>query len=502
MNNTNNQAIVDNVVDAQKQTVDTVVENSKKFTNGNTMVNETIEKGSEWYKNWLDTQKSVFNRTAGQAAQAEETAKDSTTKMNDFYQNWLNNQMNFGKQMFDMNQNWTKNATQGNAANANPMNQMNNWMNQMNQMNSFMGNAAQGANWMNQMNQWQNMNPFKMDSFKQPNDMLTGFFNQYSSILNNSFADWQKNFQNGTVQDAYRGMVNVSEGFTRFAEMWAPMWKSIQEKTFNADMYKQYMNPEMYKDMMDKYFGFLPESSRQYMQNATNMFNDNMKQNGNMGTDAYQQMRQMFQNNGFDGNAMFGNMLSGYNSMYNSFNNAVSPITKMMTPNKDTKNMMEWSDIANRMVIYNIKNSEMQYMIYTQGIKVMDQLAENVAKKVKDGTEVNSMMAMYQEWLNISDKVYVSLFESDEYSVMMAEVSAMQLKLRKDIELQMEKMMTGIPVATRSEMDEIYKTIYDLKKQVRELEKALEAKNTASTPAPSKAKVTPAEEAAARRTKK
>ena len=48
------------------------------------------------------------------------------------------------------------------------------------------------------------------------------------------------------------------------------------------------------------------------------------------------------------------------------------------------------------------------------------------------------------------------------------------MKLRKDIEGQLEKFMVGIPVATRSEMDEMYKTIYDLKKQVRQLEKMLE----------------------------
>ena len=50
----------------------------------------------------------------------------------------------------------------------------------------------------------------------------------------------------------------------------------------------------------------------------------------------------------------------------------------------------------------------------------------------------------------------------------------MQMKLKKDIELQTEKMLKDIPVATRSELDEVYKTIYDLKKQVRQLEKMLD----------------------------
>ena len=104
----------------------------------------------------------------------------------------------------------------------------------------------------------------------------------------------------------------------------------------------------------------------------------------------------------------------------------------------------------------------------------MDKLAENVMSKMQKGEEMTSMLAMYQEWLNISDKVFVSLFEGEEYSKLMAEVSSLQMKLRKDVEGQVEKMMVGIPVATRSEMDEMYKTIYDLKKQVRQLEKMLE----------------------------
>ena len=113
-------------------------------------------------------------------------------------------------------------------------------------------------------------------------------------------------------------------------------------------------------------------------------------------------------------------------------------------------------------------------MMYARGTEVMDELAQNVMNKIQHGEEIKSMMDLYQEWINISDKSFVSLFESDEYSQIMAEVSALQMKLRKDVEQQMEKGMANIPVATRSELDELYKTIYELKKQVRQLERMME----------------------------
>jgi hypothetical protein len=476
--------LVENMVNAQKKAFETITENTKKYTGDNNLLNDTIEKGNEWYKNWLESQKALFDKTTGKAAAATETVKENTSKMSEFYENWLKTQMNWAKQMWEMNQEAAKSFTSANT-NSNPFtawqNSMNNWSNPM---GNWMNNMP-NMNWMNNM-----QNP--MDAFKSTNDTWTNICNQYYSMMNNNFSQWQKNMENSTVQDAYKNMVNIGEGFTKFAEMWTPMFKSIQDKTFNMDMYKQFMNPETYKDLMDKYFGFLPESSRQYMNNMSAMMNDGMKQMSGAGMNGYQQMRSMMNNNGFNGAQAFGEIYNAYNTWNKMMADAAAPFTKLMGANKEVKAMEEWNDISNRIMVYNIKNAELQYMIYNHGSKVMDALAENVAAKVKDGKEVTSMLSLYQEWLNISDKVYVSLFESNEYSELMSEVSALQMKLKKDIELQMEKMMTGIPVATRSEMDELYKAIYDLKKQVRQMEKMMEFEETeeTETEAPKSAKKT------------
>ena len=82
----------------------------------------------------------------------------------------------------------------------------------------------------------------------------------------------QGNMQNGTAQDAYRNMINTTEGFTRFTEMWTPLWKSIQDKTFNTDSVQAIHEPcEAYQEFMDKFFSFMPENVRAYMHQATEM---------------------------------------------------------------------------------------------------------------------------------------------------------------------------------------------------------------------------------------
>ena len=509
-----NGNIIDSMVNTQKQVLDTIVENTKKLTNGNDKVNETIDKGTEWYKNWLETQKNMFSKTEEKAAAATETVKENASKMNEFYQNWFKTQMETAKQFWEKAQEGVKNmATANNTNTANPfaqwqnnlnnmnhMNQWNNWMNQMSSMNPManMSNMNPFAN-MSNMNPMANMtNMFSNDAMKKATDNVTGMFNQYYTMMQNGMADWQKNLQGGNLQDTFKNMINSGAGFTKFAEMWTPMFKSIQEKTFNMDVYKQFMNPELYKDMMDKYLGLLPEGAREQMNSMNSMMTENMKKMQQQGMEGYNQMRSMMGQMG-NGSEMFGNMLTGYNQFKSMMNEAAGPFVKLIPANEQTKTMNAWSDIANRIALYNIKNAELQYMIYAKGGSIMDALAENVSKKVQDGVEVKSMLGLYQEWLNISDKVFVNLFESDEYSKLMAEVGSIQMRLRRDINLQMEKSFENLPLAKSSEIEELTKTIYDLKKQVRELQ----AKMNIETPAVAETEEVVAEKAAkAKATKK
>jgi hypothetical protein len=478
----NATAIVDTMVEAQKNLVNSAMEQTKKFANGNTLVNETIEKGSEWYNKWLENGRNMFASTTQKATETANTTQTNTSAMNDFFQNWFQSQMAMGKNMWEASQSWMKNTT-NTATTGNPMEQaqaaFNNWTSQWNNMFSNMNTAN---NWMNSFKQFTNTNPFNMDSWKSTSGDMTNIFNQWYNMMTTGMSEWQSHLQNGTTQDAFRNMLNSTEGFTRFYQMWAPLWKSIQDKTFNTDMYKNMMSPAAYQEFMDKFFGFMPEGTRQYMQQMTTMLQNGAKSFGQQGTQGYQQFRNMMaQMPGMNSTEGFSNMLSMYQNMQSTMQNAISPITRMITPNKYTKSMADWQEIADRAVVYNIKNTQMQYMMYAQGTKVMDALAENVMHKMEAGEEVKSMMNLYQDWLAISDKQFVALFESDEYSELMAEVSALQLKLRKDMEGQMEKALVNIPVATRTELDELYKTIYDLKKEVRQLNRMMELDGEVAT---------------------
>jgi polyhydroxyalkanoate synthesis regulator phasin len=57
---------------------------------------------------------------------------------------------------------------------------------------------------------------------------------------------------------------------------------------------------------------------------------------------------------------------------------------------------------------------------------------------------------------------------------MQSELNSFGMKLKTNINAEMEKAMANVPVVTRSEMDEAYKTIYEMKKRITMLEKQLD----------------------------
>lgn len=476
MANKKNNDFVESILEAQQNMVDTFVENTKKVTDGNPILKDMMDKGTETFNSWKNKQKDTAKTAQEKINEFQTGTKENTEKMNQFFQNWYDTQLNWTKKAWEMNQDFLKNANPAaNQAKNNPMEWFKNmnqfWMNWSNQNNQ----QQQWASWMQQFNP-ANMN----ENWKKSTENGQDFYNQYLELMQNSFSELQQNMQSTTTKDAYNNMINAASAYGKFYQLWAPFWKSIQDKSFNSEVFKNTFNPENYKELTDNLFGFLPEGAQNYRNQAKEWWNEGTKQFFDMQQNALGESWNNFkaQNPFFNNEHMFATMLGNYQDANSWFKNAVSPIARMVTPNQYTKAATEWSEIMDQLAVYQIKNAELQYMIYLKSNEVMEQLVKSVSEKVEKGEEVKSIISLYQEWLNISDNVYVSLFESDAYSKLMAEVSALQLKLRKEIDLQMEKSLTGIPVATRSELDELYKVIYDLKKEVRQLEKMLEIDNT------------------------
>jgi hypothetical protein len=411
-----NKNMFESFAEMQKQATETFTNAAETMQKA--MMNGNVDFNSDIFKKWYDGQMAWFNQAQGE---------NKNNQAFEFFNNWMSNQMSMAKNWQEMSQGMFKG------------------MPQMNGMNTDYSNM------MNVLNSWK-------DS------------------MSNTYTQMMDQFNNGTAKNSFGGLFNNAEMYMNLFQLMMPMMKGLNDKTYTPEMFKTMFNTELYKNMMDKMFNMQPDFMKTMMDNMTGGMKDSM---GKM-MDMNKGMFDTFKNNMTSQMGtmmpqdMMGNMLNNYNQMFNQMNSTFAPFSKLMPQNEQTATMDMMKEMSNMATVYNMKNSQLQYMMYATGLKAMEEFSETLYSKMRNGEDTKNFMDVYKEFLSVQDKHFITLFETDEYSKLMGEVSAMQLTLKKKIEKQMEKSLSKLPLINRTEMDDLYKTIHELKKRINMLEKQID----------------------------
>ena len=302
-------------------------------------MNSFAGKNNDYFKNWMETQQTFWN---------SKDTKSGGTNPTDFFTNWYQQQMNSAQNM--MSENIMKEMMKNNPM-ANMMNMENN---PMGDMTANMEKAGE------QMMDWNK-------------NMTANFQEQMSNMMG---AD-QKGF--------FTTMFNNSDTYTKMFQTWMPMMQQLQNGKFDMETFTKSFSPEMTKDIMDKMFSFMPENNMNDM--YSNWMNQIQSMNGNMQnpTEMFNNMKGMFEGNNMSEamNQPFAQMMNMYNSMQDQFNQASNPFMKMMTPSADKEMLETMREINDKMVKFNMKNTQMKFMMYEKGSKGMQAFAQTLNEKFR-----------------------------------------------------------------------------------------------------------------------
>jgi hypothetical protein len=153
---------------------------------------------------------------------------------------------------------------------------------------------------------------------------------------------------------------------------------------------------------------------------------------------------------------------------------------RLMAETPEKRNAELIIETTNKFAQFTIKQAQLNYLLYTTTQRSFEKTIEFITEKIKNGTEIKSTQQLFLEWLSIAETVFLELFNSEEYSKIKGEVLAEGSSLRKLIAKQIENYFENTPFIFRSEMDELYKTIHDLKKKVQSLETRLAINNVSA----------------------
>ena len=381
--------------------------------------------------------------------------------------------------MFTMQMNMMKNMTNAanSMANAAPMfnamatNPFMSFMNAAFTNNPFMNamntsaNAPAAENPMNQMfslfDTWKNLyNSWASAMGKMPPMPIEGMLNM---------------FPNTAASDAFNQMTTMASSYFKLFEFWAPLMKAIQEQEFNEETFRAIVDPEQYNRLLNSMFNYVsPEMMQQFTNQLTNLVKTYGESLQHGGADVSEMMQQSMHAMSLIQAGKTDEATKIYVDMADKAQKTFTPLVRMVFIGKDRTALELMQELLKHYVVFSAQYSRLQQYTSSVGQKAMYEAMRQVTEMNKSGNPPKSFDEFFKIWVRTNEQTFDELFKTEEYGRLQGEMQTSSMKIREYSDKLMELAMSDIPVATRSELDEAYKSLQTLKRQVRTLERKLD----------------------------
>lgn len=439
-----NNPFIDTLVESQTSIVNNWMESAKKmqsaFANGN-----IASEGQTLYREYFDKQMNVLNGMKD-ASSTMFTAEQQNNPQ-EFFKNWFNQQATYAKQMADFNQSIN------------------------NSVLNF-GRPAQDY----------------MANFGNANNAFTNIYNSWMSTLNTSYDAMSKQMNGALNKDVFANFMQGNQLFAKMQEFFQPMTAAMQKGQFDMEAFKTYFHPEAYSNLSRQMFGNMYEQAavKEMMDNGIKQLQQFFSQNNNLSKEYMAQMQNMSAEfpNLFGKHTGAEGMKEFYGQMQNMFSRTFEPLMKLANAGKEKDNAEAMINLMDKMAQYTIKQAELQAYLQETTKKSMEKLATQYSEKFSKPetmTQMPSPQEMYNEWVKVNETMFTELFASDAFSKVKGDALSLTNELKQHFEKQFETTYSVYPVVFKSEVAELEKTVYELKKQVRELQAKLSIQAVEST---------------------
>jgi len=230
------------------------------------------------------------------------------------------------------------------------------------------------------------------------------------------------------------------------------------------------MDPVKIKEMVDKLFDFDADTLTQLQKQMTQFsaqLASNAEHFGKPWAEAAMQNLQSFPQFA-EGHPEA--LMKMFHTLFNAFDNTVGRSFHVPAVGKDREKLELMSRCVDDMSVYAAKNAEYQHRMYITALDAIEKVMAELAKKVEAGETIDRFDGFMDLWVAVNEKTYFGLFQTEEFSRLKGDLLEAGLNARKHYFKLMEMHLFDLPIALRSEMDDLYKTIYELRKKVKKME--------------------------------
>lgn len=130
-----------------------------------------------------------------------------------------------------------------------------------------------------------------------------------------------------------------------------------------------------------------------------------------------------------------------------------------------------FNDMLDKFNQYQTTQAEFLRMLSMPFHRSMTVMQEKVAQMAEEGELPDDSGVYYQMWIKILEGHFMTLFQTPEYVQALAKTISSLSSFSTAKDRVLEDLIKGLPIARRSDMDDLAKEVYELKKRIRRLEK-------------------------------
>lgn len=312
---------------------------------------------------------------------------------------------------------------------------------------------------------------------------MQSLYQNSAAASDNPFTTWSKAvfqaFPNGVdadlAKETFSKTLYGSTAMQKLYELWQPLLNAMRDKSIDPASYSDFTDPAKIKQLVDKLFNFDLDAMGQF-QKQLSQYTNLYQQFGKSFTDNTQTQFNSFTQNDFQPE----NLVKQMQAAYTAFENTAGKLFSVPAVGKDREKMELFSQCAKAFSDYAASNIEYQKLMQTTGSEAMHNVVKTLAAKVQAGEKFEKFDEFFALWIDINEQTFNKLFQTKAFSQKRNAMTEAGFKARKLYNQVLENQLADFPIARRSEMDEVYKTIYDLRKEVKSLKSELEALKSSS----------------------
>lgn len=278
-------------------------------------------------------------------------------------------------------------------------------------------------------------------------------FEDWVSLSGQFFGDiskmWSQNsFETFGVKDFDDAMKNMKDTWSLSMKTWQSVAKSMQNPN---ESYLSEKALEERREVLEKIMGTMAESFKIIQEK---------------GFDQAEALKNNWGN--LDPDKMDKEMFKKWESFYT---NELSKVLGMPQVGLGREYQEKIAGALDKFNLFNAALIEFIYFLYLPMEKTFILMQKDIEKMVADGKFPENSDEFYSMWLKKLESHYMSMFYSSEYISVMAKALENMAQFKSARDAVLEDVVSSMPVPTKSEIDEMYKELSELKRTVKKLEK-------------------------------